>query len=105
MAAADLLQFAAALILVLALIGLSAVAARRFGLAQGGRRGAPRRLAIVEVLPVDARRRLVLVRCDADEHLLLLGPGSERLLGARHHPPLAHSRFEDGSLAQQGGAP
>ena len=33
-----------------------------------------RRLQIVETLPLDIKRRLVIVRCDGDEHLLLLGP-------------------------------
>ena len=36
--------------------------------------GKSRRLRLIETLPIDARRRLVLVRCDGAEHLLLLGP-------------------------------
>lgn len=32
-----------------------------------------RRLEIVESLPIDPRRRLVIARCDGREHLLLLG--------------------------------
>ena len=35
--------------------------------------GRSQRLAIVEVKPLDVRRRLVLVRRDGVEHLLLLG--------------------------------
>jgi len=67
-----------ALIAVLALIGLAAWGARRFGLA-GGRAGPrrDRRLAIAEVLAVDNRRRLVLVKRDAVEHLLLIGGAAE----------------------------
>ncbi len=42
----------------------------RFGLA---RLGQGRRLGIVEVTAVDPRRRLVLVRRDNTEHLILLG--------------------------------
>jgi flagellar protein FliO/FliZ len=34
---------------------------------------AARRLELVENLPLDMRRRLVIVRCDGEEHLLLLG--------------------------------
>lgn len=67
-------QFALALIFVLALIGLLTLIARRLGL--GPRMVTPRgrkRLAIVEVLPLDPKRRLVLVRRDGAEHLLLLG--------------------------------
>ena len=68
-------RFGLALIFVLALIGVLAVAARRFGLgfptpARTGKKG---RLSVVEVLSVDAKRRLVLLRRDAKEHLVLLG--------------------------------
>jgi flagellar protein FliO/FliZ len=67
-------QFILALAVVLALIGLLALGARRLGF--GPRmvaRGGARRLALVEVLALDAKRRLVLVRRDGTEHLLLLG--------------------------------
>ena len=67
-------QFVLALAAVLALIGVLALAARRLGFAP---RVTPlrgrRRLAIVEVMALDAKHRLVLVRRDATEHLLLLG--------------------------------
>jgi flagellar biogenesis protein FliO len=32
-----------------------------------------RRIRVLETLPIDTRRRLVLIRCDETEHLLLLG--------------------------------
>jgi flagellar protein FliO/FliZ len=72
-------RFVVALIFVLALIGLIAWAVRRFGLLRGTIRppGGSRRLNIVEVAPLDAKRRLVLVRRDGTEHLLLLGSASE----------------------------
>lgn len=71
----EYLRFVLALALVLALIGLFALLLRRFGPMAGVpvRRGADRRLSIVEVMVVDARRRLVLVRRDDVEHLLLIG--------------------------------
>lgn len=77
------LQFAASLVFVLALIGLAAVLARRLGLVQGtrGASGA-RRLGIVEVLPLDGRRRLVLVRRDQTEHLVILSASGEQLIEA-----------------------
>jgi len=59
---------------VVALIFVTAWIVRRLGL--GGRLAASRgkrRLAVVEVLPLDSKRRLVLLKCDATEHLLLLG--------------------------------
>ncbi len=68
------LRFAAALAVVLALIGALAWAARRFGLApRATGAGRDKRLQIMEVATVDARRRLILVRRDQVEHLLLLG--------------------------------
>ena len=70
-----LFKFVAALFLVLALIGGITLLLRRAGLAPqlGGGRNGLRRLSLVEVTPIDARRRLVLVRRDGVEHLLLLG--------------------------------
>ncbi len=64
-----------ALILVLGLIGILALLGRRFGLLAGVRSGRSggRRLGITEVAPVDAKRRLILVRRDQTEHLVLLG--------------------------------
>jgi flagellar protein FliO/FliZ len=77
----DYLRFGLALVFVLALLGLVAMLLRR--LAGGGpnvRRGKHRRLALVEVMPVDAKRRLVLVRRDGVEHLILLGQERDLLV-------------------------
>lgn len=72
----DLLRFVLALVFVVGLIGLLALLFKRYGggLAFGGGPGGIRRLSIREALAVDARHRLVLVRRDGKEHLLLLGP-------------------------------
>jgi flagellar protein FliO/FliZ len=71
-------RFFLALAVVIGLVLMAGAAARRFGLmpAAGALRGKGRqgrRLHLVEVRPVDTRRRLVLVRCDDREHLLLIG--------------------------------
>lgn len=66
-----------ALIATLALIAGAAYAARRLGMLQPNAPGALRRLKITETLMIDPRRRLVLVRLDGREHLLLLGPGGD----------------------------
>jgi flagellar protein FliO/FliZ len=78
MFAADIARAFFALLLTLGLVGLAAYAARRFGPEWMGRLQRPkaeRRLAIVESLPLDPTRRLVLVSLDGAERLLLLGEG------------------------------
>lgn len=75
------LRSLAVLALVVALIAAAAWLARRLGagvLVPRGRR--QRRLSIEEVLPLDNRRRLVLVRKDGVEHLLLIGGTADILV-------------------------
>lgn len=84
---ANYLQFAVAFAFVLALIGVVAILARRFGLGSMARTGGTRRLAVCESVPLDARHRLVLVRRDNVEHLLVLGPASASLIEAEIAPP------------------
>lgn len=75
----DLLDWARAvfaLIATLALIVGAAYAARRFGMLQPGAPGA-KRLSLSESLMLDPRRRLVIVRCDGREHLILLSPAGD----------------------------
>jgi flagellar protein FliO/FliZ len=70
----------AALVATLALLGLLAVLARRFNMIQPLRGPDQRRLAVVETLMLDPRRKLVLVREGPREHLLLLSPfGDSRI--------------------------
>ena len=77
----EYLRFFAALIFVLALIGAAAFALRAFGfMTPGGRNKADRRLTIVETLMLDPRRRLMIVRRDNVEHVLLLGIQGETII-------------------------
>jgi len=79
----DYSRFVLALILVVGLIGLFAFFLRRMGFGgiktTSGVRG-HHRLTIQEVLSVDARRKLVLVRRDDKEHLVLLGITQDLLI-------------------------
>jgi len=70
----DLARYVGALLLVLALVGFAALAARRYGLPGVVQGNAQRRLALVESLMVGPRHKLVLLRRDATEHLVLIGP-------------------------------
>jgi flagellar protein FliO/FliZ len=68
------MKFVVALLAILALLAVFAFLARRFGLGPRGMvAGGKRRLAIIEVAAIDAKRRLVLLRRDETEHLILLG--------------------------------
>lgn len=73
----DLIDFArylGALMLVLALVGFAALAARRYGLPGIASGTAQRRLHIVETLMLGPRQKLFLLRQDDREHLILVGP-------------------------------
>ena len=47
-----------------------------------GKLGRAKRLEMVESLTLDVRRRLVIVRCDEREHLLLLGINQDIVVSA-----------------------
>ena len=79
----DYLRFALVLIFVLGLIGLFAALARRAGLGFPAKAISPagkRRISVVEVTPLDGRRRLALIRRDDVEHLLILTANSEMVI-------------------------
>ncbi|MEQ1819897.1 MAG: flagellar biosynthetic protein FliO [Terricaulis sp.] len=78
----DLLDFARtvfALLATLALIVGAAYLARRLGMLQPGGPGV-RRMRVTETLLIDTRRRMVIVRVDDREHVMLLGPGGDVLV-------------------------
>jgi flagellar biogenesis protein FliO len=70
------LTFIFVFVAVLALIGVAAWLVRRFASSRLGantNRGRMPRLAVIDAAAVDGRRRLVLVRRDNVEHLLMIG--------------------------------
>jgi flagellar protein FliO/FliZ len=79
-------RYLGALLMVLALIGFAAVAARRYGLPGMMKPNATRRLAIVESLMLGPRQRVFLLRCDKAEHLVVIGPEGASLI-AQNIPP------------------
>jgi flagellar protein FliO/FliZ len=72
------LRFALALILVLGLIALLAWLLRRFGMGVKMTKG--RRLGVTEVQMLGPRHRLMLIRRDEVEHLVIVGPASETVV-------------------------
>jgi flagellar protein FliO/FliZ len=81
-----LFDFSIALLIVLALIGVTVWLGRRFranrlgGDAVGRRQ--PRRLAVIDSARVDGRRSVVLIRRDNIEHLLMIGGATDVVIEA-----------------------
>src|SRR5512147_2949864 len=78
-------RFFIAFLVVLGLIGLTAWLVRRFGanrLGGAGARGRQPRLAVIDAATVDGRRRLVLIRRDNIEHLLMIGGPTDLVVEA-----------------------
>src|SRR5712691_11562786 len=73
-------KFILAFVVVLALIAAATWLIRRFGATRLGgssARGRQPRLAVIDAASVDSRRRLVLIRRDNVEHLVLIGGPSD----------------------------
>jgi flagellar protein FliO/FliZ len=84
----DALRYLGALALVLALVGAAGLALRRYGLP--GMVGAGRRLAVVEALMLGKNHRLLIVRCDGTEHVVVTTPqGATVVASAAVKPPAA----------------
>ena len=73
-------KFASAFVFVISLMLLLQWGLRRAGLASPMGAGGKRRLKIIDSLPVDSRRRFVLVRRDETEHLVMLGPNGDTVV-------------------------
>lgn len=79
-----IMQFIFALGFVIALLAVFAYGAKRLGFIakvtiNSDKRQA-KRLNIVEIMPVDAKRRLILIRRDNKEHLVMLGTERDLLI-------------------------
>jgi len=85
------LHAGAGLLIVLGLIVLVAFVARKLGFGHGGLSRPDRRLSIVESMSLDPKRRVLLIKCDYTEHLVLLGPNSETVLSGRANERSAQS--------------
>lgn len=76
----DFLKFVAALAFVLALMGGLALVLKRLNLGQTQLSPTKKRLKTLEILPLDARRKLVLLQRDNIQHLVILGPSGETVI-------------------------
>jgi len=50
-------------------------------------KGTGSRLSVLATLPLDARRKVVIVKCDQTEYHLLLGAAGDTLLAQKPHRP------------------
>ncbi|MFN3837453.1 MAG: FliO/MopB family protein [Brevundimonas sp.] len=85
----DLVRAVFGLAFTLGLIGIVAWAARRYApqlLAKLSAERGARRMQVVETLVLDPARRLVLVRIDEEERLILLGEGRELIEPRQTYP-------------------
>ena len=77
-------QYLIALLFVIALLFGLAYAAKKMGLSArvtiNSQKASQRRLNIVEILPIDTKRKLVLIRRDQTEHLVMLGTEHDLLI-------------------------
>jgi len=78
----EILRFISALIFVVSLMGGLWLVLKRMGI-NGGftlQQGKKRRMAIIEILPLSAKHKAVLLRCDDKDHLVILGPNGETVV-------------------------
>lgn len=91
----NIARFVLSFVVVIGLIGGLAWVLRRYGAGRISAAADKGRLGIVEVATVDAKRRLVLVRRDAVEHLILLSPTCETIVEIGIVPGSGGDRFAD----------
>lgn len=77
----QIVRLLAALAFVIALMGGLSIILKKVGLpGTPNTPGHKRRMRIVESLPLDARRRAVLIQCDNKQHLVILGASGETVV-------------------------
>ena len=91
----DISRFVLSFVVVIGLIGGLAWVLRRYGTGRIAAAAGKGRLGVVEVAPVDAKRRLVLVRRDDKEHLILLSPTTETIVETGIGAAATGERFAD----------
>lgn len=88
MEALDLARFVFAFLFVIALIGLCGILLKRYGKSQkifGAQEGGGR-IGVIETRYLDPRRKLMLIRRDKVEHLILLADGREVVIESNITP-------------------
>ncbi|MDH3739829.1 MAG: flagellar biosynthetic protein FliO [Alphaproteobacteria bacterium] len=91
----NIARFVLSFVVVIGLLGGLAWILRRYGTGRITAAAGKGRLGVVEVSVVDAKRRLVLLRRDDVEHLILLSPTSETVIETGIEKTTAEPRFAE----------
>lgn len=83
----DYIRFASALIFVLALMGIFGIALRKMNRMQNGFLGRNDRLTVIEQKMIDSRHKMVLIRRDDTEHLIILSQNGDTVVETGITPP------------------
>jgi flagellar protein FliO/FliZ len=99
-------NFIIAFVFVMLLIGVAAWVVRRFGATRvdAAARGRQPRLAVIDSAAVDARRKLVIIRRDNVEHLLMIGGPSDVVVETNIVRGTAVATRADAPVARNGSA-
>lgn len=91
----NIARFLLSFVVVIGLLGGLAWVLRRYGTGRITTAGGKGRLGVVEVSIVDAKRRLVLIKRDDVEHLILLSPTTETIVETDINTNGDANRFAD----------
>ncbi len=83
----QILKAVAALVFVLALMGGLSLVLKKLGLSSAMPiKSGDKRLKLVEILPLDGRRKIAIVQRDDVQHLILLGGNEETVIETGFKP-------------------
>jgi flagellar protein FliO/FliZ len=97
----DFARYIGALLLVLGLLGCAWLAARRYGLPGIVQAQSIKRLSIAETLMVGPRHKILLIRRDGTEHLIMMGPQGASVIESGIVPAAVTASGPSGSVPLQ----
>ena len=95
----DIARYFGALILVMGLLGVAWLATKRYGVPGVIQRQSLRRLSVVETMMIGSRYKLLLLKRDGTEHLVLMGPQGASVIETGIETPMAPVAAEPTTLA------
>jgi flagellar protein FliO/FliZ len=95
----DVARYFGALILVMGLLGVAWLATKRYGVPGVIQRQSLRRLSVVETMMIGSRYKLLLVKRDGTEHLVMMGPQGASVIESGIVVPSLPTAVEPSTLA------